>query len=169
LRGRPFVVIDCGSMWRIENPELRSAKLDFTSSEQGVREVTQLFVDEVQLINAIELVEWNEEEAQFLICEDCGFSHCKSGDWVRVRRTDSLVLILPSFNYVAPERPEETTEYRPPRYLKERGIAYVDRAAWEELSAQNASFPSFDQIAQLNPREATLLSHWAPPAQGLPG
>jgi hypothetical protein len=147
-------------MWHIENPELRPATLDFTSSEQGLYEVTQLFAGDVQLINAIELVEWDEEEAQFLICEDCGFSHCKPGDWVRVRRSDSLVLILPSLNYVRPEREEDTIEYSPPGYLRMRGIAYLDRSTYENLTSQHPSLPPFAQIPLLNESEAGLLSDW---------
>jgi len=90
-------------MWRIENPELRPAKLDFKSSGQSWCDVTQLFADGVQIINAVELVSWDEDDTQFLICEQCGYFHCKRGDWVRVRRSDSQLFILPSFDHVFPD------------------------------------------------------------------
>jgi hypothetical protein len=155
-------------MWRIEDLQLRPGTLDFTSSEQGRRKVTQLFADEVKLINAVELVAWDlEDDTQFLICEGCGYFHCKQGDWVRVRRTDSLVLLLPAFDYVWPDEPQDRMEYRPPSYLTERGIAYMDRTTYESLTVQNPDFPLFERIPQLNMREAALLLHWTTPAQAL--
>ncbi|HEX5965028.1 MAG TPA: hypothetical protein VFY51_03825 [Pyrinomonadaceae bacterium] len=154
-------------MWRIEKPELRPAKLDFTSSAQGVREVTQLFADGVQLINAVELVYRDSDEMQVLICEACGIDHCKSGDWVRVRRSGSMVLMLPAFDFVWAERDEDRIEYRPPKYLSERGVAYFDRSTYEGLHAQNPQFPAFETIRRLNMREAALLFHWTAPAQVL--
>lgn len=147
-------------MWRIEKPELRPATLDFTSSGLGRRQVTQLFANKVLLINAVELVEWEEDECQFLVCERCGFTHCEPGNWVRVRRSDSAVVILPSFEHVSPEREEDRIEYGPPKYLIDRGIPYFDRATYESLRSQHSSFPPFAQIPQLNAREAELLARW---------
>jgi hypothetical protein len=155
-------------MWRIEDVELRPGTLDFTSSEQGWRKVTQLFAGEVQLINAVELVAWDlEDDTQFLICEACGYFFCKQGDWVRVRRTDSMVLLLPAFDYVWPEEQSDRMEYSPPKYLRERGIPYFDSSTYEPLHSQNEDFPPFERIPQLSMREAALLFHWTTPAQVL--
>lgn len=154
-------------MWRIANPELRSATLDFTSSEQGYREVTQLFSDGVELINAVELVDWDAGETQFLICAACGIVGCERGGWVSVRRSGSLVLILPSSDYVWAERDEDKEEYAPPSYLFAQGIPYFDRSTYEGLVSQHSAFPSFDRLQHLNMREATLLFHWDAPAQVL--
>lgn len=168
-RSRPFVCFRLHvCMWRIENPELRSGKLDFTSSGYDWQEVTQLFAGDVQLINAVELVNWDSDDTQVLICEACGFDHCKPGDWVRVRRSDSMILMLPAFDYVWAEIPEDRVEYSPPKYLRQRGgVAYFDRSTYESLLSQNAEFPAFEEIQQLNMREATLLFHWTAPAQVL--
>ena len=154
-------------MWHIEKPELRPATLDFTSSEQGRRNVTQLFADGVQVMNAIELTCWSADDFQFLICEACGIEHCKPGDWVRLRRSDSLVLILPASDYIWPESENDKTEYRPPQYLKTHGIAYFDRSTYEHLRLQHAAFPAFAEIAPLTMREATLIFHWQAPAEVL--
>ena len=155
-------------MWRIENLELRPGTLDMTSANGGWRKVTQLFAGEVKLINAVELVAWDlEDDTQFLICEACGYFHCKRGDWVRVRRTDSVVLLLPAFDYVWPEEQEDRMEYGPPTYLLQRGPAYFDRSSYEKLHLQNRDFPSFEKIPHLNMREAALLFHWTAPAQVL--
>lgn len=154
-------------MWRIAYPELRSATLDFTSSEQGYREVTQLFSDGIELINAVELVDWDSGETQFLICPSCGTTGCEPGGWVSLRRSGSLVLILPSVGHVWPERDEDKTEYSPPLYLRQRGVAYFDQAAYEGLRLQHSAFPPFDRLQHLNMREATLIFHWDAPAQVL--
>src|SRR6185503_8519131 len=147
-------------MWHIENPELRPAKLDFKSSGQSWCDVTQLFADGVQIINAVELVSWDEDDTQFLICEQCGYFHCKRGDWVRVRRSDSQLFILPSFDHVFPDDEWESAEYAPPKYLRQRGVACIDRSTYENLRSQNSSFPPFEQFPELDAREAEVMSNW---------
>lgn len=152
-------------MWQIKNPELRPKKLDFGYGSTP-RPVNQLFSEDTQLINVVELVEWNSADTQFLICEGCGMVHCKPGDWVSVRKADSLVLILPARSYVWSEKPSPT-EYQPPAYLRKRGIPYFDLATYEDLRSQDSSFPALDQISPLSLREATLLFHWDAPYQVL--
>jgi hypothetical protein len=152
-------------MWRIENPELRRATLDFTSSEQGWRNVTQLFADGVQLVNAIELVDWTADDTQLLVCEACGMEGCEQGNWVCIRRAGSLVLILPASNHIWAELEYDKTEYYPPRFLQTHGVAYFDRSTYEDLRSQHSDFPPFYAIQHLNMREATLIFHWEAPAQ----
>lgn len=153
-------------MWQIKDPQVNAVTLDFTSSEQGMRPAHQLVAEGVELINAIELVDWDAADTQFLICTECGYTHCKPGDWVSVRRADSLVLILPSVDYVWPED-NNRDEYRPPAYIRKRGIAYLDRSTYESLRSRNSSFPEFRYLHPLTLREATLLFHWDAPQQVL--
>jgi hypothetical protein len=54
-------------------------------------ELSRLVLDNTVLINAIELVDWDEEPTQFLICEACGYVHCKRGDWVSSRSSPGLI------------------------------------------------------------------------------
>jgi hypothetical protein len=149
-------------MWEIKNPEIRPATLDFTSSEQGKREVVQLFSDDINLINALELVDWDTEDSQLLVCEECGFTHCKVGDWVSIRRSDSLVLILPSSNYVWGVE-NDRREYSPPYYLRAQGIPYLHSSTYEHLRSLHSSFPAIDQIQPLKLKEAALLFQWNAP------
>lgn len=153
-------------MWQIKDPQVNAVTLDFTSSEQGIHQAHQLVADGVELINAIELVDWDAEVTQFLICPSCGYTHCKPGDWVSVRRADSLVLILPSVDYVWAED-NNRDEYRPPVYIRKRGIAYMDRSTYESLRSRNSSFPEFDHLHPLSLREATLLFQWDAPQRVL--
>jgi len=150
-------------MWQIKNPEIKPATLDFSSSGQNRLQVGQLFADGIKVINALELVDWDEEKTQFLICEACGLPHCKPGDWVSLRKSDSLIFILPPFEAISGES-RENQEYRPPYYLKQKGIAYFDGAIYENLRSSHPSFPSVNQIRPLNVQEATLLYHWNAPA-----
>ena len=150
-------------MWQIKNPEIRPSKLDFGSSGQDKLDVFQLFADGIQVINAIELVDWGED-SQFLICEACGYTGCQSGDWVSVRRSGSLVLFLPSSEYVWREE-KDYMEYRPPAYFKKLGIPYLDFATYENLRSRNSSFPAIDQILPLKMKEATVLFQWTAPDQ----
>lgn len=143
-------------MWQIKNPEIISSNLDFGLSGRNKFPVFQLFVEGIKLINALELVEWNEEHSQFLICEGCGYAGCKSGDWVSVRRSDSLVLFLPSSEHIWREE-KDYMEYVPPAYLRQRGIPYLDSATYETLRSQHSSFPALDKLQPLNAKEAAVL------------
>ena len=153
-------------MWQIRNPEIKPATLDFSSSEQGKLQVSQLFSVGIELINALELVDWDSEDTQLLVCEACGYTHCKSGDWVSIRKSNSLILFLPASGYVWGERSEKE-EYSPPYYLKKQGAVYLDLSTYESLRSEHSSFPPVDQIRQLNMREATLLFQWDAPARVL--
>jgi hypothetical protein len=153
-------------MWLIKNPEIKPATLDFSSSEQAKLQVSQLFSDGVELINALELVDWDSEDTQFLVCEACGYTRCKSGDWVSIRKSNLLILILPASEYVWGER-REKEEYGPPYYLKKQGVACLDLSTYESLRSKHSAFPPVEQIRQLKMREATLLFQWDAPAQVL--
>ena len=78
-----------------------------------------------------------------------------------------MIVLLPSFAYVWAERAEDRIEYSPPKYLRKRGIPYFDRLTYERLQSLNPEFPAFEQIRQMNIREATLLFHWTAPARVL--
>lgn len=149
-------------MWQIKNLEIKPATLDFTSSQQGKPQVLQLFSDGIKLINALEFVDWDRDDTQFLVCEECGIPHCKSGNWVSVRRADSLVLILPTSDHVWGDE-EDKTEYSPPAYLKEQGIPFLYSSTYERLRSMHSLFPAIDQIQPLTLREATLLFQWSAP------
>ncbi|HEU4506777.1 MAG TPA: hypothetical protein VFR78_00970 [Pyrinomonadaceae bacterium] len=149
-------------MWKLDNLEIKPATLDFSSSGQAKREVSQLFSNGIELINALELVDWDPDHTQFLICEECGFVHCEPGGGVGFRKSGPLVLMLPAEEYVWGER-QDKQEYRPPPYLTKRGIPYLTVSTYEDLRSMHSSFPAVDQIRDLNLREAALLFHWTAP------
>ena len=154
------------AMWQIKNPEIKPTMLDFSSSGQGLFQANRLLSDGIEIINALELVDWDEDKIQFLVCASCGYTRCKSGDWVSLRKTDSLILILPAFEAIFDEE-REKEEYEPPSYLKKQGVAYLDISTYERLRSQHSSFPSAEKIQQLNMREAILVYRWDAPAHVL--
>lgn len=153
-------------MWQIKNPEIRPATLDFSSSGQDKLQISQLFSDGIELINALELVDWDSEDIQLLICEACGYSHCRSGDWVSIRKSNSFILFLPASEYIWGER-REKEEYSPPYYLKKQGVVYLYLSTYESLRSKHSSFPPVEHIRQLNMRETTLIFQWDAPARVL--
>ncbi|MBI3649501.1 MAG: hypothetical protein HY231_00450 [Acidobacteria bacterium] len=140
-------------MWQIKNPVIKTTTLDFQSSGQPSRQVTQLFSAGILLINALELVDWQEEKTQFLICESCGYAHCKSGDWISLRAAGERLLILPAFAAWCKNR-DISTEYHPPAYVLKRGIPFLTLADYEALQLLHSAFPAVDKIRQLNLQEA---------------
>ncbi len=147
-------------MWQIRNFEIKPAILDFSSSGQSNRQVSQLFGEGVQLMNALELMDWqNPYETQVLICEACGIVRCKSGGWVSFCRSESLVFMLPTEDYVSGDE-DDKREYDPPAYLKQRGIPCFDFDTWNSLQSKEPSLPGVDEFEPLSLKDATLLFHW---------
>lgn len=148
-------------MWKIDNLIIQARTLDFGSSEQSHVKVSQLFAGSELLVNALELVDWDSDETQLLVCEACGSVHCKSGDWVMIRKSGPLVLILPAFDSLE----KNVTEYGPPVYVRERGIGFLDLEAYEELRSKNVYLPATDSIRQLEMRETVKAFQWDAPLQ----
>jgi hypothetical protein len=150
-------------MWQIKNSTITPTTLDFSHSGQQNRQVLQLFAGDILLINAIELVDW-QEEAQFLICRACGIPGCKSGDWVSLRLAGDMILLMPAFAAWF-EDGKTDDEYHPPYYLIERGIAYFTLADYQALSSLNTSFPAVEKLRRMNMQEAILAFQLDAPSQ----
>jgi hypothetical protein len=147
-------------MWQIRNFKIKTAVLDFSSSRQPNPQVSQLFAGGVQLMNALELMDWqDQEQTQVLICEACGIVHCRFGGWVSFRRSESLVFMLPTESFLTGDE-DDIREYEPPAYLKKQGIPCFDFDTWNRLRSKEPSIPAVDKIQPLNLKEAEYLSHW---------
>lgn len=144
-------------MWEIKNPTIQKAKLDFTSSEQGFVEVSQLVTDNVVLMNALELMEFEEDRVQLLICDHCGIVHCKSGDWISFRKSGNYILLIPAFEDMKDDEWNKT-EYTPPRYFKKEGAPYFIVQTYEEFQREFSDFPATQNIKNLKMCEAMRLA-----------
>lgn len=149
-------------MWHIENPKIRKATLDFTSSGQGNIEVSQLVSDNLVLMNALEIMEWNDERTQVLICEACGYESCQSGNWVNLRISGQFVLLIPAFDEMEDDQ-GRITEYGPPQYLRKQGTPYFDLHKYKSLLELHSTFPTINKIKTLEMREAMRLAQFEMP------
>lgn len=140
-------------MWQIKNPIIKTTTLDFSSSGQNNFPCSQLFSEDTELINAIELVDWADEQIQLLICGACGIPGCQSGGWVSLRVAGDLILILPAFDAWL-DNDKIEAEYEPPYYMLEQGIPYFTLADYKSLRSRHSSFPLIDKIRQLTLKEA---------------
>lgn len=143
-------------MWEIKNPSIQKAKVDFTSSGQGFREVSQLVFDEVVIMNALELMDFDEDRIQVLICDHCGTVNCQSGGWINLRLSGDFVLMIPAFDEMQDEWSK--TEYGPPRYFGKEGTPYFNLETYKNLQNQNNYFPKIENIKPLQAREAMRLA-----------
>ena len=151
-------------MWNVSEPMVQTSTLDFTSSGQGRRTVSQLKTGDVVLMNALELMEWSTERTQLLICNECGIPGCSSGGWVNLRKTNDRVVLIPAFDDI--ERDDwSRDEYSPPKYLRKEGTPYFDLGTYESLVAKDLGFPTLNQIASLEMREAVRLAQCEMPFQ----
>jgi hypothetical protein len=151
-------------MWRIDNPKFEPTTLDFTSSGQSHFQATQLVSDGVELMNAIELMDWDDDKVQVSICGHCGTVGCSSGGWIVFRSAGDFLLLMPAFDAMSDDNWSKT-EFSPPYFVQDKGTAYFDRQTYESLREQNSSFPPLEKIRRLQMREAMWLVQSSAPLQ----
>ncbi len=143
-------------MWIIDNPKLEKSTLNFSSSGQADFQATRLVSDGVEIMNAIELIDWNDDKIQISICEHCGTVRCSSGGWIIFRSSGDLILIMPAFEAMREDNWSKT-EFSPPYFIQDRGTAFFERQTYEDLREQFSEFPAFEKIQPLQMREAMWL------------
>jgi len=148
-------------MWQVERLSRRKVTLDFSSSEQANRRVTQVAFDGHWFANAVELTNWDANEFQVTVCEACGFEHCQSGGWVRARAVGNYYAFVPCFDDLRSEDPRDRVEYGPPEILRQSGIPLLDDklfTALRNLAPELPNTPPALSCAEL----IDLLSFEAP-------
>lgn len=157
-------------MWKIKNPEIRKTILDFTSSGQECLEVSQLIYEHSVIMNAIELMEFDEDAVQLIICSHCGTVQCKSGDWVCFRKSNNIVLLIPCFEKIESDdwsasefSPSEF--YDPNTHNRRKVTPYFDLETYNNLRSSFPNFPRIEEIKQLKISEAMRLTQFNMPFQ----
>ena len=140
--------------------EIRPAKMDFQLSEQGIVDVTQLWADDLLIVNALELVDWEDSLLQLIVCEACGSSGCGADGYVSIQRTEGLVLLLPSF---ADMEANDLVSFGPPRVLESAGALVLKTAQYQELRNLIPGFPAEAGLPPLTGKEAADLFQWEAP------
>lgn len=151
-------------MWQLSHPVLKSASLNLVDLGQGNADVTQLWQDDIRLINIIGAVNWQDPAAnfQFELCETCGIVGCQPQGWVSVRRLGpDLVGILPAFEPIFDAPKDLENEYLPPVYLHD-GSIWLKKSQYEQLGGL-VSLPEADQLPWLTSWEAAKLFQWEAP------
>ena len=149
-------------LWTVEEVEFRRRELDFTSSEQGKHVTTAVFADDTEIINALDRFDTTEDPLQPIVCEDCGFAGCASGNRIVVRRLGDGILLMPAFDAMA-EGEQELTEYAPPYFVSANGCVLFKGNALAALAARIPFFADPSRWPALSAREAVLLLQWGAP------
>lgn len=149
-------------MWKIENPKFEKTTLDFSNSGQANFQATRLVSDDIEIMNAVELIDWDDDKIQLSICDHCGTVQCASGGWVVFRASGDLVLMMPAFEAMKEDNWSKT-EFSPPYFIQDKGTAYFDKQTYELLRKQFYEFPTFEKIKTLQMREAMWLVQWNAP------
>jgi len=140
--------------------------LDFSSSDQGMCDVQQLFVDGELFANAIGLTDWDDPDRfQVLVCEECGFEHCEPGGWLMARRSGDNVALLPCVNDM--NDADDVQEYGPPQYLYRRGSLLFGFSTYDAFRRAGADLPSVTDLKPLVGSEALRWLQWLAPGGGL--
>lgn len=143
-------------MWRIDNPKFEPTTLDFTGSAQGHFQATRLVFNGVEIMNALELIDWDDDKVQVSICGHCGTVGCSSSGWIVFRSAGDLVLLMPAFKAMR-EDDWSSTEFSPPYFVQDKGTAFFDRQTYESLREQFSLFPPLEKIQPLQMCEAMWL------------
>jgi hypothetical protein len=153
-------------MWRVRQLERWRATLDFSSSGQPSRDVTQLSADGLLFANAVELSDWSERRIQLIVCQDCGIEHCQPGGWLAARRAGTDVVLPPVFADML-EGESGRTEYAPPRYTTDRGVPFFDENTYPSLGRYGAEIPVAQDLPALTGTEFVRCLQWDAPVRVL--
>lgn len=156
-------------MWIVRRVEARRRELDFSSAGLGRHSTTSLLADGIEIVNALDLLDVDEdprEPLQVLVCEQCGMEGCRSGNRVAFRNFDDGLLLIPAFAAMAPGV-WERDEYGPPPFLLERGALWFRGSSLESLAFHLPVAGDLARWPALGSREAAFLLQAQAPARAL--
>jgi hypothetical protein len=73
------------------------------------------------------------------------------------------VIWIPAWNRIGDDA-VETSEHRPPAYLRERGAPVFSREVWRQLQTLHRRLPAADDLQPIDSRETALLCQFSAPA-----
>jgi hypothetical protein len=136
-------------MQEISYPVIRQTTLDFSASGQRPAHVSQLVQDEHVIFNAIELIDWENDRVQALICGQCGIVGCASGGWISFRSAGTMILFTPASD-------EDFESARQPLY-------FISGSTYDQLQDLIPQLPPRPGIIPLTTREAVRLLQFEAP------
>jgi hypothetical protein len=140
---------------------------DFSSSGQASPVWTRVSFDRMQLINGLEAVEWDDRDrnVQVEICEQCGYTHCERGGYVRMTRLGDAVLWSPPRLELETDwiTDVDRRRYSASRAVDQHGAVVITADAWDGLRDRCAELPA---LSSLEPTiRADLEAAWLVPAR----
>lgn len=140
----------------VDKCELRPVEMDFRSSEQGMYSTSAIWFGEVCLANSIDLVQFDEDPTQVIVCDKCGITGCAAGGWVQQRRIGGDVIWIPC----VPEKNAWLCETAgPPAYMTAKpGIVPLFRPAlYDDLRRRTSTLPDRNEIPPIRVGEMLRL------------
>ncbi len=144
-------------MWSPERVHTKNTILDFRFSGQGKKETTELYLDDFRLSNAVDLVDYNSDSTQFIICSECGMTDCASGDYLTLRRIDNSVVFIPAFEEM---RDDSDFQYTPHYEIAKTGGILLDKTRYLEVKSIIKELPDFEDLSALKNSEIPILLQW---------
>jgi len=145
-------------MWLLPNLIMKTGILDFTSSGQGEISASQLWKDDIRLINSYELVDFDNSPYQFEVCNECGITGCAPGGWVDLRRSANVILLTPAYESIHEEDYLLSDEYYyPPYYLIDSAVGYINTDEYVKYFTEWEKFPNVTDIVELSSWEAAKV------------
>lgn len=137
---------------------------DFSSSEQGSPRWTRVRASGVELLNGLEWVEWDSDDAgpstvQVELCDACGHAGCASGGYVRLSRLGEHVVWSPP--RVDASDDWAVAQYEAPWAVRAHGALLISRSSWGQLRSRNRLVPGFETLPQATRRDVELA--WITP------
>lgn len=152
-------------MWKLKNFSIKPIASSPGLADLSSSLANQLYSNEIQLINAIEWIDWGDDPLQFIIC-NCGIMGCRDQNWVSIRQAGQIAVIMPAFEKIHDVPDYMQNDYRAPAYLNDRGILYLEPEDYQKLH-ELAGFPSFDSLKPLSGWEITKILQFEAPYQVL--
>jgi hypothetical protein len=149
-------------------PELssRRLRLDFSSSGQASRDVTQVVIHGAVFANAVELTQWDDDPIQVIVCESCGIEGCEPGGWLAARTMGTCAVFVPAFDRML-EDEQGRSEYAPPKYVSTDGVPAFMPNVFAKLSALCWGLPALEQLRPLTGRDLVRALQWDAPLRCL--
>ena len=136
--------------------------------EGGQESYTQVSANGIRLIDAIEYMELSGDGGSVINCEGAELPYFlkKTGE-VITRRLGSMVVLLPDFDNLRIEFPNEIDGRIPPDYITEVGAPLFTERAWSQLRSLSTEVPHPTVYPMLSAKESVQLLQWNSPARVL--
>ena len=145
-------------LWYPKEFEKVDVTFDYTSSGMGKFESTALKIDNELFASPLPKIEFEDSNAQLILCSSCGMDGCEIGNWVSVRKINQFLALIPCFSFLSPDE-FELNNYAPPKSMNKNGIPL--------FSEKIFPFTIKEPICSISFQEIALTFQWFSPKKAL--